>query len=201
MTSSALRAASGAAALVVVLATVAAAPSAFHATAPPAAVTGGFGEATCASCHIGNDLNAFGGRVAVEGLPTTEGRPGTYEAGGEYVLTIDLRADETSVAGFQLAARFTEGRHRGASAGTLEPLDSRTAVTDSLGVRYLHQTEAGSATADPGGGSWSFVWRAPTDGGPVALHVAANSGNGDNSPLGDLVYTAAYTLRPSRPSP
>ncbi|MDX1492937.1 MAG: choice-of-anchor V domain-containing protein [Longimicrobiales bacterium] len=197
MTRAAPRAGLGLVAAVAFSAMAAAGPSAFHASAPPAGVTGGFGEATCASCHIGSDVNAFGGRVRVEGLPTA------YEPGDEYVLTVDLRADETAVAGFQLSARFSDGRRRGASAGALEPLDSRTAVADSVGVRYLHQTETGSRTADASGGSWSFLWRAPMDGRSVVLHVAANSGNGDNSPLGDLVYTSVDTLPSSanRPHP
>lgn len=101
------RIALGAIAAVTTFVTVGAAPALFHATAPPAGVTGGFGETTCASCHIGNDVNAFGGSVRVEGLPSA------FEAGREYVLTVDLRADETAVAGFQLAARFAEGGSRG----------------------------------------------------------------------------------------
>lgn len=151
-------------------------------------MTGGFGEPTCGFCHIGSDLNAYGGRVSVEGLPSS------YEAGREYVLTVDLRADETAVAGFQFAVRYHEGQARGRPAGSLEPVDARTAVTDSLGVGYIHQTEGGSVTSDPSGARWSFSWRAPQAGGPVVFHVAANSGNGDNSPLGDLVYTAERIL-------
>lgn len=155
-----------------------------HAEAPPAGVTGGFGEATCVSCHIGNDINAYGGRVRLEGLPDA------YEPGREYVLTVDLAAEETSVAGFQLAARFTDGPERGENAGMLQPVDVRTAISDSLGIRYLHQTPEGSRTRDSSGSSWSVAWSAPASGGRVALHLAANSGNGDNSPLGDLVYTS-----------
>lgn len=170
-------------------------PAFFHATAPPAAVTGGFGEATCAFCHIGSDVNAFGGHVRLEGLPQS------YQPGDEYVFTVDLRADETAIAGFQLAVRYASGASRGRSAGLLEPVDRRTAVSDSLGVTYLHQTEAGSATHDPSGARWSFAWRAPDDGGPVVLHVAANSGNGDNSPLGDLVYASEHTLPMASPTP
>lgn len=168
----------------------AAASGPFHAQAPPAAVTGGFGEPTCVACHIGNDVNAYDGRVRIEGLP------GGYVPGEEYVLTIELSADGTSVAGFQLAARFAEGASAGTPAGELTPVDDRTAVTDSAGVSYLHQTRAGSVTHDPAGARWSFAWLAPGNAtGPVAIHVAANSGNGDNSPLGDLVYADSIRLR------
>lgn len=170
------------------LAGVAAVDAGFMAEAPPAGFTGGFDEDSCVFCHTGNDINAFGGEVRVEGLPRA------YRPGEEYLLTVVLRADETSVAGFQLAARFADGSRKGENAGALAPVDDRTARTDSAGVSYLHQSPAGSVTADPSGSSWTVVWTAPPSDAPVAIHVAANSGNGDESPLGDLVYLHQRTL-------
>lgn len=169
-----------------------ASPAGFMAEAPPAGFTGGFGEGSCVFCHTGNDVNAFGGEVRVEGLPQS------YGPGEEYLLTVVLRADETSVAGFQLAARFVDGPRKGQDAGVLRPVDDRSARTDSAGVSYLHQSRAGSVTADPSGSSWTVGWTAPRSGAPVAIHVAANSGNGDESPLGDLVYTDERTLPAGR---
>lgn len=171
---------------------VAATDAAFMAEAPPAGFTGGFGEGSCVFCHTGNDINAFGGEVRIEGLPQT------YGPDEEYLLTVVLRADETSVAGFQLAARFADGPREGQDAGVLRPVDDRTARTDRAGVSYLHQSRVGSVTADPSGSSWTVGWTAPRSGAPVAIHVAANSGNGDESPLGDLVYTDARTLAAGR---
>jgi hypothetical protein len=168
---------------------VAAAPSPPHAKGPPAGFTGGFGEGTCAFCHIGNDVNAYDGYVRLEGLPET------YEPGRAYVLTVELSAEETSVAGFELAARFADGSERGADAGSLAPVDARTALSDSLGVSYVHQSEAGWTTDDPNGSRWTIQWSAPESGDPVAIHVAANSGNGDDSPLGDLIYTTDVMIQ------
>jgi len=147
---------------------------------PPAGFSGGFGEPSCVHCHIGNDVNAFGGRVALEGLPAM------YEPGHEYVLSVRLEAEETTLAGFQLTARHSaDGR---GNAGALRPIDGRTGVSDSLGIRYMHHTREGASTADPNGSSWQFVWTAPAEATPVVFNVSANSGNGDNSPLGDLVF-------------
>jgi len=162
---------------------------------PPPGYSGGFGEASCVTCHVGNEINAFGGRVYLTGLPER------YEQEGEYVLSVVLEADETEIAGFQVTARFADGPQRGRSAGRLVPVDARTAVTDSAGVSYLHQSRAGSATSDRSGSSWSFAWTAPGSAHAVLFNVAANSGNADESPLGDLVYTHEATAHPAERSP
>lgn len=162
------------------------------AEAPPPGSTGGFGERTCLECHLGNAVNAFGGRVGLDGLTQR------YVPGGAYVLTVVLEADETSVAGFQLTARFADGPNGGRDAGTVAPVDERTMLTDSAGVSYLHQSPVGSHTSDPAGSSWSVGWTAPRSTDPVVFHIAANSGNGDKSPLGDLVYVIDTTIAAAR---
>jgi hypothetical protein len=162
---------------------------------PPAGFTGGFGEPTCTHCHIGNEVNAFGGSVRLEGLP------GGYVAGEEYVLTVRLEADETDVAGFQLTARFADGPAAGGNGGALRPVDGRTTTKDSLGVTYVHQSPEGTRPADRSGSAWAVLWTAPDASAPVALHLAANSGNADNSPLGDLVYVRETVIRGSRQAP
>lgn len=182
----------GSATVVVLAATVAAFPAPRMTEGPPPGFTGGFGEESCVVCHTGNDVNAFGGSVVLRGLPDA------YEGGREYVLEVVLAAEETDVAGFQLTARFAEGAPKGRNAGTLRPVDGRTEVTDSAGISYLHQSRAGSVTGDRGGSRWSIGWVPPASGGPVTIHVAANSGNADSSPLGDLVYTHAAVVRPAR---
>jgi hypothetical protein len=45
---------------------------------------------------------------------------------------------------------------------------------------------------------WTVEWVAPVDGGPVHFHAAANSGNGDNSPYGDLVYAVEKVVPAGR---
>lgn len=149
---------------------------------PPAGFTGGFGEQSCHACHIGNDVNAFDGRVYLNGLPDA------WEPGTTYALEVLLEAEETDLAGFQMTARFAEGETRGNDAGVLAPGDARSEVTDSAGVHYLQQSPTGAATGDRSGSRWTLSWMAPEVGGSVRLNVAANSGNGDDSPLGDLVY-------------
>ena len=141
------------------------------------------------ACHIGNEENAFGGSVTIEGLPEA------YVPGREYPVTVVLAAEETAVAGFQITARFAAGARRGSNAGMLLPIDARVARRDSAGISYAHQTFEGSKTSSGEGAVWTLAWVAPSD-GTVAINVAANSGNGDNSPLSDLVFVREVVLGP-----
>jgi len=156
---------------------------------PPPGHTGGFGEPTCLLCHVGADLNGYGGRVTIRGLPER------YEPGESYALTIVLEAEETAAAGFQLSARYNVGARRGESAGELAAPDGRVTVkVGENGLAYAQHTRQGIRTPDPDGATWTVRWTAPTRGGAVSLNVAANSANGDDSPLSDLVYAAEVVV-------
>lgn len=164
-------------------------PGAVHPEGPPPGHTGGFDEPTCQSCHTGYALDLPGGTLSVEGVPVR------WEPGAEYVLTVVLRSEDMGAAGFQLSARTPDGL----PAGRWSTLDDRVAV-DVVGDTvppgaYARQTRVGSAVDDPGVVSWRLVWRAPLEAAEVWFHGAANSGNGDNSPLGDLVYTTSLATR------
>ena len=163
-----------------------------HAEGPPLAHTGGFGEPTCHTCHNELELNGEGsGRLELDGLPER------YAPGQPYLLTVVLASEGMERVGFEASFRFADSPPPGLQAGSLAAVDERAQVS-YLGltpVYYVRQTEAGS----DGGTvvSWSFTWTAPASGGPVAIHVVANSANGDNSPLGDFVLTWSDTLEPA----
>lgn len=164
-----------------------------HAEGPPLGHTGGFGEPTCHACHNELELDAEGsGQLELDGLPER------YEPGETYLLTVVLASEGMEGAGFEAAFRFAGSPPPGAQAGTLAAVDDRAQVS-YLGltpVYYVRQTEAGSQ----GGAvvSWSFTWTAPHSGDAVAVHLAANSANGDNSPLGDFVLTWSDTITSGR---
>ncbi len=162
---------------------------------PPVGHTGGFGEPTCQNCHLGNPLNAPGGILGVEGLPAA------YRPNERYRITLVLQSEDMGAAGFQTALRFWGGDHDGMQAGRLEPYDTRVVVrTDhSTGVEYAQHTGPGSMVEPGALAVWSFFWTAPREEGVVTLHAAANSGNGDNSPLEDLIYTIQETTRAAHP--
>lgn len=168
---------------------------ALHRLGPPPGHTGGFGEPTCAICHIGDDVNAFGGSTRLEGLPPA------WEPGAFYVLRVVLEADETVLAGFQLAARHGDGMLLGEPAGTLSPTDGRVVVTETgTGHSYAHHSPEGTSVVSAEGSDWFVEWTAPLDGESVTFNLAANSGNGDDSPLLDLVYVYEVTIPAAAPS-
>ncbi|WP_419163469.1 choice-of-anchor V domain-containing protein [Candidatus Palauibacter sp.] len=166
-------------------------PSVAHIEGPPAGHTGGFGEPTCATCHIGAPLNEPGSTLEVLGLEDG------YRPGQRHPVTIRLESFEMLSAGFQASFRFDYGEHRGTGAGEIRPLDDRVTVVwaEDADTDYVQHTRAGSRPADDVA-EWTFEWRAPETEAPIVLHVAANSGSGDDSPLDDLVYTLSVTSRP-----
>ena len=149
----------------------------------PVAMTGGFGEATCASCHFGSPLNDPGGSLAVDGIPAR------YAPGTTYDLRLRLARPGMEAAGFQLTARYTDG----AQAGALDA-GPGAEVRVHEGVGYAGHTDG--AAADAGEAAWTVRWTAPDTGGAVVFHAVANAADGDESPLGDHVYTAEIGTRP-----
>lgn len=162
-----------------------------HADGPPLARTGGFGELTCIECHLDLELNAPGGALLLDGVPAS------FTPGGAYVITVVVEGEGMGSAGFQAAARYREGERTGAPAGRLASLDSRTVVRSEDGVDYINHTVEGSELGPGDVASWSFEWVAPGQPSPVVFHVTGNSANGDNSPLGDLIYTAEVVVPPA----
>lgn len=154
--------------------------------APPPAHTGGFGEPTCESCHMGNALNDPAGAVELRGIPTAG-----YVPGRTYRVTVHVRRPGMGAGGFEVAARGAAGADSGRATGTWRALDDRAAVTLHGGVPYAHHTELG-ADASPDSASWTFEWTAPRTPGRVVFHVAANAANGDRSQFEDYVYARGF---------
>jgi hypothetical protein len=153
---------------------------------PPPAHTGGFGEMSCHQCHWDNPLNDAAGQIAVEGIPEA------YAPGQSYPITVRILRPDVSIAGFQIAAREDiMAMNAGADAGTLHATDelAETVQNEAKRVTYLQHTRAGAKVRTPGTAEWTFEWTAPEQ-GRVVFHVAGNASNGDDSPLGDYIYTA-----------
>src|SRR5919106_6886502 len=91
----------------------------FYRDGPPLAHTGGFGEPTCRACHADNHLNDPAGSLSITGVPAV------YAPGDTHRVTIFLRRAGMRRAGFQLSARFSDGRQ----AGALRVVDSMATIT------------------------------------------------------------------------
>ena len=161
-----------------------------HVDGPPLARTGGFGELTCLECHLDLELNAPGGALLLDGVPAS------FTPGAAYVVTVIVEGEGMGRAGFQAAARFEGGERAGAPAGRLASIDGRTVVRSEDGVDYINHTVEGSELGPGDIAGWSFEWVAPEEPSPVVFHVTGNSANGDNSPLGDLIYAAEARVPP-----
>ena len=183
-------AAAGAAALALLWLSPAPARGRVFPDAPPPARTGGFGEQTCRQCHFTGDENEPGGRLSLGGVPAD------YRPGERYRIVVSLERGEMKIGGFQLSARFAAGAAAGRQAGKLGATDERTKVTpdSTSGVEYASHARPGIQLTSEGKIEWSVEWTAPeAASGPVVFHVAGNAGDGDGSPLGDLVYTTSQT--------
>ncbi|HEU0054009.1 MAG TPA: choice-of-anchor V domain-containing protein [Longimicrobium sp.] len=159
---------------------------------PPLAHTGGFGEPTCLQCHVGGEPNAAGGTLAITGVPAS------YRPGETYRLTVRMTRPEMVTGGFQLSSRFAEGAAAGRQAGALRAVDGRAqvAVDSTSGVQYASHTKPGTEQTAHWATEWALDWTAPAEGSvAVIFHLAANSTNGDESPIGDFVYWTQVTSR------
>jgi hypothetical protein len=169
-----------------------------HSDGPPPGHTGGFDEPTCQTCHQGFELG-------LDGTLTFEGLPDSYEGGEVYLVTLVLRSTEMVKAGFQASARFSSGDHRGRQAGALRAIDRRAAVVESKnvpGLQYIQHVEAGTGVRSGDLATWTFEWTAPVGTSePVRFNATANSANGDDSPLGDLVYATSADVKGTRGPP
>jgi hypothetical protein len=132
---------------------------------------------SCAECH-------FDGPPRVDSPAISLVDPaGHYAAGKTHVLTVHLALAEGETGGF-LAALWRED----GAAGTLAAGEG----TAARGEAVISAPPVRAATAD--GLRWSFAWTSPEAPGTVHLQLAANAGNGDQSPLGDRLHAQTIPL-------
>jgi hypothetical protein len=165
-----------------------------HRDRPPPAHTGGFDEPTCASCHLGDPVNAPGGRLRIAVPPT-------FVPGAEHQIEVRLARAGTKRAGFQLSVRHADGGLAGGQAGALLASGSEVQLVATHPVAYAAHTEAGTALEAAGEARWRLRWRAPAaPGGAVVFHATANAADDDDSALGDFVYAASAVSSPASPT-
>jgi hypothetical protein len=161
-------------------------PLAWFPDGPPARVTGGFDEDTCAACHFTFDDAPPAGRLEVAGLPDC------YRAGDGYDLAVTLEDPDMVVAGFQLAVRVRADATQAGELAAGANDASRVTVQMDRGVAFAQHTLTGSTLTHSGQARWRVRWTAPSDDRPVVLHAAALAGDGDLSQEGDRTYSVTH---------
>ena len=150
---------------------------------PPARVTGGFGEDSCAACHFGNALNEGAGKLTLAGFPEH------FEPGQTYALELTLERPGMKAAGFQLAIRQADGKTQAGRIEVAQWDEASIALLEERGVQFAHQRTPAAPSAGENAVRWRLSWIAPPGGGPVTLHAAAVAADGDESQAGDFIYT------------
>jgi hypothetical protein len=123
------------------------------------------------------------------------GLPDRFAPDTSYVIEIVIRDPDIGAAGFQMAIRDSSGLQYGrithAGAGV------QVAASES-GIAYAFHTIGGTTPSTPGVARWRIDWTTPHKLGSAAVvSVAVNAANGDNSELGDRIYTTSLVVHPA----
>jgi Reeler domain len=171
-----------------------------YVTGPDPAFNGVFGTGqTCnaSGCHTGNPLNAAGGSLTIDGLPTASG----WTPGQTYPITITIQRTGQRLFGFQLSAvADATNQQAGALAagsgrvkvicggGTQATSTITTSCSTPNAIQYAEHTNAAVVT-----NTYSVNWTAPASAavGTIRFNVAGNAANGDGNNTGDFIYVGA----------
>lgn len=161
-----------------------------HQAGPQPAHTGGFGEPACNACHFDYPLNDEP-RAEIE----LDSLPGHFQPGESYTLLLRVQHPELKRGGFQLSARFEDGRNAGAFVLSDSSLLRVRRAND---VDYLSHTALSSDMVEGSAIAWRITWTAPAEAQPVIFHLAVNVANADASEFGDRIFTTSATVEPQR---
>ena len=161
--------------------------------------SGAPGDRTChtSKCHAGNDLNAGGAEISIQGLPKV------YEPNAIYDITLSLQQKGAKTFGFIATVADEDGN----AQGTLVSLEHQptqliddTKTKSRTSRRYISHIEKGIKALEKGESqSWTFQWQAPAEvASSSAFYFAFNAGNGNNKKTGDYIYTREVTVAPPK---
>lgn len=152
---------------------------------------GGYGREDCTSCYFD------GAAVSPSTDLRLEGVGGSVRPGASYDLTVILTRLQSPSVGFLLRADVTGADGRPLPVGRFEAVD-RDVETQGAAAR---STKAGSRADGTAEQRWRVVWQAPETfppGEEIAFSLAANAGNDDQSPFGDVVHLSRIWVRIDR---
>ncbi len=127
----------------------------------------------CLSCHFDNEPVKESQAIELEGVPRD------IDPGRIYELVLTFAKSDDGVAGFMASA----------SAGAFETSDADVEV-------QAHEVRSIVVKRDAGSAAWSFTWRAPEAmEDEIVFSIAANAGNDDMSPFGDVIHTKTVVVK------
>jgi len=139
----------------------------------------------CTNCHADYPLNAAGGNVVLQGLPT-----GNYVPNATYNLSLKINhfTNDRTRWGFAIKAVNNSGN----AVGTFSTTNTNAYINgDEISHFYAITTSAQSSfTYD------SLKWTAPATAGNATFYFAGNAANNSSGNDGDYIYSsvAAITL-------
>jgi hypothetical protein len=153
---------------------------------PPASFSGAPGESDCTACHEGT-ANSGTGSLTISGVPLN------YVPNRQYQITVTLSQQQAVLFGFQLTAIDNQGRRAG-SFSLIPQSPSQTQIVQGVvggnQRSYVEHTSDGTIPTQFDTKSWTFIWNAPNRQlGKVTFYFAGNAANGDQTPIGDFIYT------------
>lgn len=169
---------------------------------PDAGYAGVPGETICSHCHIGS----FGSGSVTVNFPGGY----TYTPGAKQHLVVTISDPVQRRWGFELTVR--QANNSAVQAGSFIPGPEGytqlvctqpgfqtqafgSSCPSSMPLQYIEQTLTGTQPGPRRLVSFEFDWTPPdTDVGNVVVYVAGNAANGDNSVMGDHIYSQRYTL-------
>jgi hypothetical protein len=155
--------------------------------AAPTGYTGAEGQ-TCINCHAGNTLNAAGGGVTIEGLPTT------YTPGSTYNFSVKINHGASNRTRWGFAVK---------AVTTTDPTVVGTFAENNPNAR-ISAGEIGHQNApssNPSTNTYTFnnlSWTAPSNPtsnpSSVTFYVVGNAANGTGLGGAYYIYTSTQTI-------
>lgn len=138
----------------------------------------------CTACHSTYTVNSGPGVAQLRNLPAA------FQPGQTYTLTVSIAQPGQLRWGFELCALVRDS----VDAGQLAAVDTNLVQTSVypflLNRHFIKQKLAGSFWYQPDSASWQIRWTAPSAAYDTAsFYVALNAANGDDTHLGDYIYT------------
>jgi hypothetical protein len=162
--------------------------------AAPTGNTGAEGS-TCRNCHGGNPLNASGGSVTIDGLPST------YTPGQTYNFTVKINHGNSDRKRWGFAVKAVTSTNP-TVVGTFSENNPNALISDG----EIGHSNAPTTTSSNTYTFNNLSWTAPANPSPnsdatnIIFYVIGNAADGVTGMPGDFIYTTTQTVTLNTPS-